>query len=86
MAKRVEIYGRDDCRFCAAAVAHCQRKGYAHVYYNVGRDQALMAALVDRLGREPKTVPQIFIGGHHIGGFTDLQANDVVVQQILGGN
>jgi glutaredoxin len=45
-----------------------------------------MAELIERLGdTPPKTVPQIFIGAHKIGGFDDLKRALPVVQQILFG-
>jgi glutaredoxin 3 len=86
MSRVIEIYGRDDCRFCAAAVAHCKRRDYPHVYHDMTNDPALQAALVDRINEVPATVPQIFIGEHHIGGFDDLKAADDAIQQIIGGN
>lgn len=86
MSSVIEIYGRDDCRFSAASRAHVQRKGYRFVYHDMTANPALAHDLEDRLGEKPETVPQIFIGAHHIGGFSDLQASDAVIQQILGGN
>lgn len=85
MGLKVEIYGRDDCRFCVAAVAHCQKRGYSFVYNDVSTEP-YWADLINRLGNLPESVPQIFIGDHHIGGFSDLKANDGAVQQILGGH
>lgn len=85
MALRVEIYGKDDCRFCAAAVAHCQRRGYPFAYHDVSV-QTTWEELLTRLDDLPDTVPQIFIGIHHIGGFDDLKAQDEVMQQIIGGH
>jgi glutaredoxin len=84
MSGKVEIYGRDDCRFCAAAVALCQKHKLPFVYHTI--TDALMAAeLEERLGRKAATVPQIFIGAHKIGGFDDLRRALPVVQQILFG-
>jgi glutaredoxin 3 len=37
-------------------------------------DDAGRAALVERSGR--RTVPQIYVGEHHIGGYDDLRALD----------
>jgi glutaredoxin len=85
MSGKVEIYGRDDCRFCAAAVALCQKHKLPFAYHNLGSNLVLQAELEDRLGAKPKTVPQIFIGAHKIGGFEDLKRALPVVQQILFG-
>jgi glutaredoxin len=85
MSKTVEIYGRDDCRFCAAAVALCQKHKLPFVYHDLGSNLVLKAELEDRLGRKPETVPQIFIGAHRIGGFEHFKNALPVVQQILFG-
>lgn len=85
MSGKIEIYGRDDCRFCAAAVAFCQRRQLPFVYHNMTNDSLLKAELELRMRETPKTVPQIFIGPHRIGGFDDLQRNYPTIQQILGG-
>lgn len=84
MSLKIEIYGRDDCRFCAAAKAHCTKKDYPFVYHDLTASPILAFDMLDKAPGET-TVPQIFIGDHHIGGFDDLQANDVVVQQLIGG-
>jgi glutaredoxin 3 len=84
-ALKIEIYGRDDCRFCAGAVAFCEKRKLPYVYHNMSLDPALMSALIVRLGAQPKTVPQIFIGAHRIGGFDDLKRSYPAVQQILFG-
>lgn len=83
MSLSIEIYGRDDCRFCAAARAHCSRRGYPFIYHDMTGSDAMLAALEARLGEPVETVPQIFIGSHHIGGFTDLQDQDDSVRQLL---
>lgn len=82
MTKQVEIYGRDDCRFCAAAVTFCQKNNLPHVY----RDIDLMGHALEMRRRAPdaKTVPQIFVGQHRIGGFDDLRRSLPVIQKILG--
>lgn len=88
MGDKVEIYGRDDCRFCAAAVALCQKHKLPFVYRDINADPLIMDELAARMGVENlkgKTVPQIFIGAHKIGGFDDLKRALPVVQQILFG-
>lgn len=84
MTPKIEIYGRDDCRFCAAARQFCERRRYAYVYHDAS-DPAVYAALVDRLGETPETVPQIFLGIHDLGGFEELRASEPIIQQIIGG-
>jgi glutaredoxin len=86
MSLKVEIYGRDDCRFCAAARAFCQKRALAFVYHDMTSDVLVRDDLYARLGfNEPTTVPQIFLGLHRIGGFEDLQRAYPAIQQIIGG-
>lgn len=86
MSGKVEIYGRDDCRYCAAAIALCQRMKLPAVYHNMTGNDLLKEELIERLGgKPPATVPQIFIGAHRIGGFDDFKRALPVVQQILFG-
>jgi glutaredoxin 3 len=59
------------CRYCQAAKQLLSRKGVAYEEIDVS-DDAKRAALVQRTGR--RTVPQIFIGDRHIGGFSELDA------------
>jgi glutaredoxin 3 len=84
MDHKLEIYGQDDCRFCAAAVAFCDKRGLPYVYLNMTSSPILRVEMLER-APGAKTAPQIFIGPHRIGGFDDLQRSYPVVQQILGG-
>jgi glutaredoxin 3 len=71
----VEIYTTPTCGYCAAAKRLLSHKGVAFTEIDVSRDPALRAAMVNRAdGR--RTVPQIFVGGHHVGGCDDLYALD----------
>jgi glutaredoxin 3 len=49
-------------------------KGVKYQSIDVGNDSAMWAQLTAKSGR--KTVPQIFIGDHHVGGFDELSAAD----------
>ena len=73
--KRVEIYTTRTCPFCIAAKALLTRKGVAFEETDVGADPSLRVAMTSRAnGRY--TVPQIFIGGQHVGGCDDIHALD----------
>jgi glutaredoxin 3 len=70
----VQVYTWSNCPYCVRAKDLLKRKGIAFEEINLdGRDQEL-AELRARTGF--RTVPQIFIGGKMIGGFTDLAAMD----------
>lgn len=73
--KPVEIYTTPLCGYCHAAKSLLRRKGVEFAETDVSRDPALRAAMVDRAGGR-RTVPQIFIGGTHVGGCDDLYALD----------
>ncbi len=71
--KSVEIYTTRTCPYCVAAKSLLSRKKVAFTEIDVGADPSLRAAMTDRAGGR-RTVPQIFIGGTHVGGCDDLHA------------
>ena len=71
----VEIYTTQTCPYCHAAKRLLGKKGAAYTEIDVGRDPQLRAAMTARAGGH-RTVPQIFIGGQHVGGCDDLHALD----------
>lgn len=71
----VEIYTTPICGYCAMAKRLLQKKGVAFTEIDVSRDPALRAAMVQRANGR-RTVPQIFIGGVHVGGSDDLHDLD----------
>lgn len=73
--KPVEIYTTPLCGYCHAAKSLLTRKGVAFTEIDVSRDPALRAAMTERSGGR-RTVPQIFIGGSHVGGCDDLYGLD----------
>ncbi len=66
------IYTKDYCGFCAQAKALLNAKGAAFTEIDVTHDADRQAEMIELSGR--RTVPQIFIGRRHIGGFDDLAA------------
>ncbi len=70
---QVEIYTKMYCGFCDAARDLLQRKNADFEEIPVDGDREKQAAMSARAdGR--RTVPQIFIGGQHVGGCDDLYA------------
>lgn len=72
--KTVEIYTTQTCPYCIAAKGLLKKKGVAYTEIDVGADPSLRQAMTERAGR--RSVPQIFIGGTHVGGCDDLHALD----------
>lgn len=73
--KNVEIYTTPLCPYCHAAKALLQKKGVAFKEIDVSRDPSLRQSMTARANGR-RTVPQIFIGGVHVGGCDDLHDLD----------
>ena len=66
----VEIYTSAYCGYCHRAKALLNRKGAAFTEIDIDGDNARRGEMMTRSSR--RTVPQIFIDGHHVGGCDDL--------------
>lgn len=69
---KVTLYGTRLCPYCQAARRLLEAKGASYEDIAVDGDAHRRAQMAARAGRH--TVPQIWIGETHIGGFTDLAA------------
>ena len=70
----VTIYGNEFCAFCDAAKSLLSNKGVRFEDISVSRDPARFAEMMARSGR--RSVPQIFVGDVHVGGFQELCSLD----------
>lgn len=70
----VEIYTTQRCGYCLRAKQLLKDKGAAFTEIPVD-DAERRQEMAERAGA--RTVPQIFIDGHHIGGFDDLWEMEV---------
>jgi glutaredoxin 3 len=74
MAK-VLMYSTGACPFCVMAERLLRSKGVAEIEkIRVDLEPARRAEMVERTGR--RTVPQIYVGDRHVGGYDDLAALD----------
>ena len=71
--KKVVIYTGDLCIHCNLAIELLNRKKIKFTEYNVAKDMAKRNEMLKR-SNGAKTVPQIFIDEHLIGGNVELQA------------
>ena len=71
--KEVVIYTGDLCIHCDWARELLNRKKIKFTEYNVAQDTSKKEEMFSK-SNGAKTVPQIFIGEHHIGGNIELQA------------
>jgi glutaredoxin 3 len=80
----VTLYSTAICPYCVAAKNFLKSKGLSWTEVRIDLDPAereKMMALTRRT-----SVPQIFIGEHHVGGYTDLMAlhRDGKLEELLG--
>jgi glutaredoxin 3 len=69
----IEIYTTRYCSYCHAAKALLRRKGVAFTEIDLGRERERRNEMIER-ANGGMTVPQIFIGGMHVGGSDELHA------------
>ena len=70
----IVIYSSPFCGYCAAAKSLLSAKGVTFDEIDVLAEPDKRREMIELTGR--RTVPQIFIGMKHIGGFDDLRALD----------
>ena len=71
-APGIVLYESAWCGFCRAARRLLDAKGWAYEARVVDGDPAMRAEARERSGRT--SVPQIWFGDRHVGGFDDLAA------------
>lgn len=72
---QVLMYTTAVCPYCQRAEALLRQRGVSQIEkIHIDLDPAARDAMMTRTGR--RTVPQIYIGEHHVGGFDDLAALD----------
>jgi glutaredoxin 3 len=70
--KPVTVYSADWCPYCTRAKSLLKDKGVPFTEINVDQHPGKREEITKKTGM--KTIPQIFIGDHFVGGFTDLAA------------
>lgn len=68
------MYTTAVCPFCQMAERLLQSKGAEIDKVRIDLDLVARAAMMEKTGR--RTVPQIYIGDTHVGGYDDLAALD----------
>jgi glutaredoxin 3 len=75
MATRVVMYSTGVCPYCNMAERLLKAKGIDEIEkIRIDLDPVQRAEMMEKTGR--RTVPQIYIGETHVGGFDDLSALD----------
>ena len=83
--KQVEIYTGPLCAYCDRAKALLNKKRVSFKEINLASDPNKMDEMIKKTNGM-RTIPQIFIDGHHIGGNDKLQAleNEGKLNSLLG--
>lgn len=75
MTPRVVMYSTAICPYCDRAKRLLKSRGVQNIEtIRIDLDASAREAMIQKTGR--RTVPQIFIGNTHVGGFDDLSALD----------
>jgi glutaredoxin 3 len=75
MSSRVTMYSTGVCPYCIRAEQLLKARGVAEIEkVRIDLDPVRRDEMIEKSGR--RTVPQIFIGGTHVGGYDDLTALD----------
>jgi len=71
--KKVTMYSGDPCPYCGAAKALLKSKNIEFEEFDIWKDPAKAKEMLQRTNGK-RTIPQMFIEDHYIGGNDDLQA------------
>ena len=74
MAARVLVYSTNYCPYCTRAKQLLSKKGVSYEEVRVDDRPDLRDWLVETTRQ--RTVPQVFVNGRPLGGFTDIAALD----------
>jgi glutaredoxin 3 len=68
----IQIYTTNICPYCMMAKRLLDKKGLSYTEINVDAKPGLREEMMLKTNR--RTVPQIYIGDYHVGGFDELHA------------
>ena len=71
--KKVVIYTGPMCNFCSAAKHLLNKKNVSYEEIDIGYDDKKREEMLKK-SNGAKTIPQIFIGEKHVGGYVELKA------------
>ena len=70
---KVVIYTTTICPYCVWAKDLLSKKGVAFTEINISEEHSLIDEMIEKSDGK-RSVPQIFIGDYHVGGYDDLVA------------
>ena len=72
---KVIMYASGFCPYCTRAESMLRARGVTEIEkIRIDLDPAIRAEMIEKTGR--RTVPQIYIGDTHVGGYDDLARLD----------
>ena len=71
---RFTVFGKEGCGFCVRAKKVLEDGGLPFRYIDIHKEGISKEGLEKTVGKPVETVPQVFHGQTHIGGFTELDA------------
>ena len=71
--KNILIYTGPSCNFCEAAKRLLERNKLKFSEIDVSSDKKIRDEMLKKSNGQ-RTIPQIFFGNHHVGGYTELRA------------
>ena len=66
----IQVYSKKICPYCDRAKDLLKKKGWSYTEIDLDQEPDRIKEMMTLSKR--RTVPQIFINGHHIGGYDDL--------------
>jgi len=71
--KNILIYTGPSCNFCAAAKRLLERNKLKFSEIDISSGENIRDEMIKKSNGQ-RTIPQIFFGDHHVGGYTELKA------------
>ena len=71
--KNILIYTGPSCNFCAAAKKLLERNKLKFSEIDISSGENIRDEMIKKSNGQ-RTIPQIFFGDHHEGGYTELRA------------
>ncbi len=88
------VYGKENCPYCIKAKKVLSEADINFQYHDVVKDSSALYRMIPEVkavigSKTPITVPQIWLSGEYIGGYSDLEqwlTNHGSPQNIIGNN
>jgi len=74
--KKVVIYSGLLCNYCTAEKHLLNKKKVSYTEFDITLDQSKLQEMQEKT-KGARTIPQIFIGEMHVGGYDELKALEI---------